>query len=429
MSVLPDQPAFSASVSSPESQSERVSAPARPALMPFLALINFASVSAGLGFTAVLLPNQLTLLDPDNKVANLGLISSVSLLAVIFVQPLVGALSDRTRSRWGRRTPWILAGGLLTAASLSGMGFLQSVLLILLLACVIQAGSAMLTAPLAALIADRYEVNRRGMVSAFIGFGLNAGYAVGVLLAAMLAFNLPLAYVTFGAGLAVILVAFLVVARDRPNTTMPIEPFNLARFLLSFWVNPIKNRDFAWAFVARFLYILAFFISQNYLFFILTDYIGLSLDGANTEIGILGIVALFPAVIAGYATGVLSDRLGRRKVWLYIACVFTVAGYAVLIAMPNVPGAYIMTVLVNIGFGMYLASDAVLMTLVLPNVEGAAAKDLGILNLATLLGQSLSAIVAAFAITALGGYVALLVVGSIIAVIGALAVIPIRSVR
>lgn len=405
----------------------RISAPAGPALMPLLALINFAVVAAGLGFTAVLLPNQLTLLDADNKVSNLALVSSISILAAVIVQPLVGALSDRTRSRWGRRSPWMLVGGLLMAVALTGIGQLQSVSLILLLACMVQVGLAMVGAPLAAILADRYEVDRRGIASAFIGLGLNCGYAAGVVVAGVLAFNIPLAYATFGAGVALIVIAFLVVARDRSNTNMALEQFSFRTFLLSFWINPVKHPNFAWAFVARFLFILAFFILQSYLFFIMTDYLGLSLTEANSLIGVTGVLSIVPAIIAGYTTGWLSDKLGRRKVFLYIACMFTVAGYVVLIASPTVPALFIVTALVGIAFGMYLASDAVIMTQVLPNLEGSAAKDLGILNLATLIGQSTAALVAAFAINMLGGYVSLFFVAIGIAIVGALAVIPIRG--
>ncbi len=405
----------------------RISAPAGRALMPFLGIVNFAIVSAGLGFTAVLLPNQLTLLDETNKVANLALVSSISILAAVVVTPLVGALSDRTRSRWGRRAPWMLAGGLLMAAALSGIGLLQSVALILLLACIVQAGSATVSAPLAALIADRYEVNRRGMASAFIGFGLNLGYAAGVIIASMLAFNLPIGYLSFGVGLAVILIAFLVVARDRSSKDMVVEPFSLGAFLRSFWINPLKHPNFAWAFVARFLFILGFFIFQTYLFFIISDYLGLSLTETNSLIGLTGLASIVPAIISGYITGWLSDKLGRRKVFLYIASVLMVVGYAALIASPTVPGLFLMTVFMGLAFGMYLASDAVVMTQVLPNLEGSAAKDLGILNLATLIGQSIAAIVAATAINLLGGYVSMFFVAIGIAILGALAVIPIRG--
>jgi MFS family permease len=424
MTMSPDVPA----VTTPDSPLDaRISAPAGRALMPFLGIVNFAIVSAGLGFAAVLLPNQLTLLDEANKVANLALVSSISILAGVVVQPLVGALSDRTRSRWGRRTPWMLAGGLLMAAALSGIGVLQSVVLILVLACLVQAGAAMVGAPLAAIIADRYEVNRRGLASAFIGFGLNFGYAGGVIIASMLAFNLPIAYLSFGVGLAVILIAFLVVARDRSSKDMTVEPFSLGAFLKSFWINPIKNPNFAWAFVARFLFILGFFIFQTYLFFIISDYLGLSLPETNSLIGLTGLASIVPAIISGYITGWLSDKLGRRKIFLYIASAFMVVGYALLIAVPTVPGLFMMTVFMGLAFGMYLASDAVVMTQVLPNLEGAAAKDLGILNLATLIGQSIAAIVAAFAINLLGGYVSMYIVAIVIAVLGAVAVIPIRG--
>ena len=426
MTISPD---VSPATTPGTSVSPRISAPARPALMPFLALVNFAIVAAGLGFAAVLLPNQLTLLDEANKVANLALVSSISIFAGVIVQPLVGALSDRTRSRWGRRSPWMLAGGLLMAVALSGIGMLQSVALILVLACLVQAGAAMIGAPLAAIIADRYEVNRRGLASAFIGFGLNLGYAGGVIIASMLAFNLPLAYVAFGAGLAVIVIAFLVVARDRPSTNMALEPFSFGAFLRSFWINPIKHPNFAWAFVARFLFILAFFIFQTYLFFIISDYIGLSLADTNSLIGLTGLASIVPAIISGYITGWLSDKLGRRKIFLYIACAFIVAGYVALMSSPTVPALLLMTVFMGIGFGMYLASDSVVMTQVLPNIEGSAGKDLGILNLATLIGQSIAAIVAATAINLLGGYVSMYIVAIVIAILGAVAVIPIRGVR
>jgi len=45
--------------------------------------------------------------------ATLGLIFLAARLWDAFVDPTVGALSDRTRTRYGRRKPWILAGGLI----------------------------------------------------------------------------------------------------------------------------------------------------------------------------------------------------------------------------------------------------------------------------------------------------------------------------
>ncbi|MFG2304719.1 MFS transporter [Actinacidiphila glaucinigra] len=57
----------------------------------------------------------------------LALVTGVSALASLAVPPVVGLFSDRTRSRWGRRAPWILFGGLATAASLILLGAVGSV--------------------------------------------------------------------------------------------------------------------------------------------------------------------------------------------------------------------------------------------------------------------------------------------------------------
>lgn len=45
----------------------------------------------------------------------IGLARSIPRLADIFIDPMIGHLSDNTRSRWGRRRPWMLVGALLAA--------------------------------------------------------------------------------------------------------------------------------------------------------------------------------------------------------------------------------------------------------------------------------------------------------------------------
>lgn len=407
---------------------ERISPPAKPLLTPFMGVINFAQVAVTLGFSVVLLPNQLTIIDEPNKVANLALITSISLILAPFAQPIVGALSDRTRSRWGRRVPWMLAGGLMMAVSMTGMGIVQSVALIVVLATLLQLGTAILTAPMSALLADRYAADNRGLVSAFIGLGLNVGYAVAVLIAGALAADLPVAYASFGLGFALVLFAFLWVARDSSSKAMQVEPFHWGQFIRSFWINPVQHPDFAWAFAARSLYILAYFVVFGYQFYVLTDFIKLSLDEANVQIGILGLATLAPVVAAGYLAGWVSDRFGKRKLMLYLACVIMALGYVAQLVWPNLFGQYVMAILTNIGFGLYITSDYVVMTQVLPNEEGAAAKDLGILNLATFIPQALSALLAAFVINSLGGYVGLFIVGIVLSILGGLSVIPIRKV-
>ncbi|MFT4179161.1 MAG: MFS transporter [Thermomonas sp.] len=55
-----------------------------------------------------------------------GLVTVVPRVWNIVTDPLAGVLSDRTRSRWGRRRPWVLAGTLLWAPAFAAMFWLPA---------------------------------------------------------------------------------------------------------------------------------------------------------------------------------------------------------------------------------------------------------------------------------------------------------------
>lgn len=100
---------------------EALQAPTRQVSPGFMILLTASAMSlyilyAGIG--ALLLPYQIGLLAPGQKVAILSFFTSITVLIALFANPLAGALSDRTTSRFGRRRPWILMRGLLTAVGL-----------------------------------------------------------------------------------------------------------------------------------------------------------------------------------------------------------------------------------------------------------------------------------------------------------------------
>ena len=71
---------------------------------------------AGTSGSAVLLPQRFTELNIGMPEVILGTMNSVGCVFALFSNVIFGALSDITRSRFGKRTPWIVAGGLITAA-------------------------------------------------------------------------------------------------------------------------------------------------------------------------------------------------------------------------------------------------------------------------------------------------------------------------
>jgi maltose/moltooligosaccharide transporter len=107
----------------------------------------------------------------------------------LIVQPLIGALSDRTNSRLGRRTPYFLFGALLCAAGLLVMPLSASILMAVSLMWLLDAGNNITMEPYRAYISDRLDPAQRhtGFLtqSAFTGLAQMLAYLTPSLLVMM----------------------------------------------------------------------------------------------------------------------------------------------------------------------------------------------------------------------------------------------------
>ncbi|WP_308466583.1 MFS transporter [Rathayibacter soli] len=406
-----------------------LSPPANRRLAPSLLITSMVLFATYSGLISVLLPNQVYGIDPVHKVQNLAIVSTTSFIFTLFAQPIVGAFSDRTRSRMGRRAPWMVIGTAVAAVFLIGLGTLQSIIWITIFWVVIQVALNAMQGPLSAILPDRFPRSKRGIASAMIGIGTMAGGTVGVIVASQLAAQFGIAYTGFGIVVLVITLLFVIFNRDFSSKTMERPAFSWKALASGFWINPRKHPDFFWAFTARFLFILGYFVAFTYQLFILTDYIHLSLKAANGQIAVLSIASLITTLVSVSFAGWLSDKLGRRKVFIYIASALMVVGLLMPLLMPTMTGMIAMSAINGFGFGLYMASDSALMTEVLPGGGTAAGKDLGILNVATNIPQALSPALAAVLIGALGGYPALFIFAMVCVAVAAFVIIPIKSVR
>lgn len=86
-----------------------------------LTLANSLLFMCYIGIGGPLLPLQMSTVAPANEVANLGIVTSISVLLALIGHPLAGALSERTTSRFGRRRPWLFVGTILSALALAAL--------------------------------------------------------------------------------------------------------------------------------------------------------------------------------------------------------------------------------------------------------------------------------------------------------------------
>lgn len=138
-------------------------------------------------------------------------------------------------------------------------------------------------------------------------------------------------------------------------------------------------------------------------------------------------------VIGSLLGGWLSDRIARRKIFVLVSALLYGLGLAVISSASQFDAFLWGIAICGLGQGVYLAVDLALVTEVLPDKSGGAAKGIGIISLASNLPQSLAPAIAPLflAVGAVGtrNYTALFVAAAIFAVLGALAVVPIKGVK
>ena len=374
----------------------------------------------------VLLPEQAeNLAGNSGKVAALGWATALAAVVTVIVNILVGALSDRTMARRGRRQAWVLGGGLVAGLALAGQGTVRSVLLMVLVWGLVQVGISTMSAALNAAVPDEAPVDQRGFVSAFFSIAQAAGPLIGIALVALVVTGIISGYLLV-AGITVLLaLPFAVGTRGIRLTAAEKPPFSW-RALLAGVVAPLRHADFAWAWSGRFFIQLSNALAQLYLLFFLQDRVHYS--DPTTGVLILIVIYTLCAVVVAIPVGRTSDRTGRRKRMVVISSVLQGIAGLMLAFVPTWTMSMIASAVLGLGYGAYAAVDQALITQVLPKAEDRG-KDLGIINIANNLPYAITPVIAAPVINHLGGYPVLYLLVLVTAVIAALTVQPIKSVR
>ncbi len=399
----------------------------------FVALYTLAYMSISLMLIAPLLVTLALkingLVGAEQAPRSLALVAGTGSLLSLFANPFFGKLSDRTVSGWGMRRPWMLVGlaggtvGILTVA------LAPSIVVVLAGWCLAQFFFSALQAALVAVLPDQVPSFQRGVVSGVLGVCVPIASVAGTFLVDLFTGNqlaMFLAPCAIGGAFILLFAATLTDRRLHPTQRPKWSPRELAG---AFYVAPRKHPDFAWAFVSRFLFMSAYAFLTGYQAFYLLNKLGIPEDDVPQQIFLATLAQSVVVVVASLVGGKLSDWTGRRKPFVITASV-VYGGAMLLVAFADTFDGFLLGVaLSGLGFGVYLAVDLALVTDVLPDRDNAA-KDLGVFNIASALPFAIAPAIAP-AILALGGgsYTVLYAVAGGCAVLGALAILPVKGVR
>lgn len=392
-----------------------------------LFIMGLGWVFANTVLTGVIIAAKLAILDPENKVATLGY--TTALISVIATIALFawGAVSDQIRSRFGRRSPLIALGAIGGAIGLCLVAVADTLPLFIAALIVYTVLFNALPPAVLAIFPDRVPRSKRGTLSAVYGGAqLIASSFATIVASRFITQPGPVLYAS-AIILFVFAAVFLVVAPDVSNKSQPRARLDIPGLLQAFKF-PAGAPDFYWAFAGRFLLLLGLFMIQNFTLYILTDFIGLSNNGAGDVLALAGIAQLLTTAAGTFVAGPLSDKLGRRKLPIFIAALLFGIGIAFPLVFQTGWSMVAFSAVAGLGLGAFLSVDSALMTEVLPSEESMG-KDLGILNTANTVPAMLAPL-ATSGIVALGlSYTPVFITSIVIICIGAVSIFKIKSVR
>ena len=406
----------------------------QPVTLGFQLLLSLANVVVWLAIIPVqqlLLPLQISVIDPANKVSGLSLLLFATGVTGSIAPPLVGAWSDRTSFRLGRRRTWIITGMVLTVLTFILMANANSLVGLVIEAALYGFVMGMILSAVLAIIPDRVPVSQRATVSAFAGLAQPLGIVIGTILIAQVIRSIQGSYYTIAGILLVVLTIFVLVVHERPLPKEEVPPFSFRDFAVNFF-SPLRSRDFALTWGGRFMVILAQTTLAEFMLFYLKDVIHYDrlFPGQAAEQGfaMFQVIQTVCVIVATIISGIISDRIQRRKPFVIAASLIMTVALLLIAFIPSWPIVLVTAVVFGIGFGIFLSTDIALSTQVLPQAKNRG-KDLGLITAANVLPELLFPVISFVAFGIFHGYTALFTIAAIATFAGALFIAPIRSVR
>ena len=407
---------------------------AAPQKVGGLFLTLFGLMNFGLYLTVMMpalfsLPYKVQLLAPDSKASVLGMVATVGAIVSILTGPLAGVLSDQTRSRWGRRRPWLLGGILVVLAGSLIVASAASVPVLVLGWMVVCAGGGGVGAAITPVVAERVPEAQRGTVGAIVGVATQLAGVLGYTIGGLLTGSLILLFVL---PIAVLAVFALVYSLVFPDSTAPVEKVSVGETFRMLVFDPRKHRDFSLVWLGKLLMQTSLAFLTTYQLYFLADRLGFTAEEAGQRLALVGGIGILVTMGFAVTSGILSDRMRRRKLFVVTSSVLTAVGLT-LMAFTDGFGLFFAAVMFVLGAaGMFGSTDVAMASDLVPERDKAG-RWMATYNLAATLSGAIAPMLGA-GLLALndptgGNYTALFLAGAVIALGTGAVTLLIRGVR
>ncbi len=383
-------------VSDPSLIQERPAAPAYPPqnvlLYLEMSVYWFALSFLWSGMITIVIQTLVKQFVGDQKDLYLGWTLGSGAFVSTIVCMVVGALSDQSRWRMGKRRPYIIVGTLLAAPALVWMAYVHSIAALVVDFCLIQFWVNVATSPYQALVPDLVPKAKQGAASAYMGMGSLLGQLGGLILCGMLIARpggLQIVMIT----LTVLLVASMAYTAwripERTAVNNPAPRTGIVQTVIhSFQFNIRESPDFFWLIASRFVINMGFYSATEFLLYYVEDTLHApNPTGFITQVFVLSTIS---GLLGNFPAGMLSDKYPKKNV-VYVSAAISGVAALVFLLTSSLQVALFGAFLFGMGLGAFSAVDWALATNLLPDHD--EAKHMGIWHVAFTVPQVVAPLV------------------------------------
>lgn len=374
-------------------------APARGGLSTWhIALLLLAAFG---GAMATIVPMAYTLalrvaqLAPGSEQV-LGYILGISAMLSLLYGPVLGSLSDRTRSRLGLRKPYMIGGWALGLAALMVMAFASNIPVLGVGWALTSLGWGTAVAALTNVLADRLAENQRGRVAGLSGLIAQTAPIGGIVLAGLFSADSVLVFLIPGVVAALLWLPLLLFGRDADSRDFPpAERMTLGTYVFS----PRAYPDFAWNWMGSLLFFFALSLTTTFTTFFFAQRLGIVVEYVAHAVTLAAGIGLVTAVVGALGSGYLSDKIGRRRPFVLSGAALFAVGAVISAFARSLPVLLTGFTLMTLAIAVFSAANQAIVLDILPERETQAGRFTAISGMAQRVASAAAPLVAPLVVT------------------------------